>query len=246
MTAHLCQVFQVLPDRHGVLVTFRDGTWTPDTQQTFCRVLARRAHPKGGASTELPEVGELGMVMELDGGFHIWMGSLHYQAEGENQVEPELGARVDRDSAGLVRRSRANGDAEWSHPSGLRITVSEDGQALPDLQRPGSPKNSKAPALELEHPSGAKVTITKEGDLTILGPSGAKLAVSKDGALVMESCESIKFQGGAKKFAMEDLYTWAQTHTHTCTSPGSPSSAPITAPPASSVSPATFTGPAGA
>lgn len=244
MIGHLAQVYQVLPERHGVLIAFRDGAFTPDTERTFCRVLARRAHPKGGSSTELPEVGELGLVAELEGGFLVWVGGIHLLAEDENQIEPEEGARAHRDTAGIVRRSRPNGDAEWLHPSGLRFTVSEDAQALPALQRPGNPAQAPVPAVALNHPSGAKVMLSKDGDLTVTGPSGAVVSLTKDGAMSIHDCASVAFQGGAARFVMEAFVEWAKTHTHTGVMAGGASTgAPGAPPPAASLSPSTFKGP---
>lgn len=167
MIGHTAQVFEVIKERHGVLVVFRDGAYNANNERTFCRVLAKRAHPKYGSSSTLPEVGELGVVLELDGGFLIWIGSLHYQAD--NQVEPELGATVERSSSGLISRSRPNADAQWSHPSGLRVTVSEDGLELPELKSPGYARAAKVPAVVVAHPSGVTVTISKEGNVSLVG-----------------------------------------------------------------------------
>jgi hypothetical protein len=169
----LAIVRKVLPERHGVLVSFNSGvqsTYTGDDAGHFVRVLARRAHPNGGAEVCLPEVGELGFVIEMDDLHHIWMGSLHWQ--GDNQVDPTPMLEASRHTSGIQVQRRGNGDMQLDHPSGLRITLAGQSGALPSLERTGAPgwQPPKGPCvMEIEHPSGTTITVTEGGSVKVKG-----------------------------------------------------------------------------
>lgn len=236
-TLHQARVYETLPARHGVLVVFRDGSYTVDGEHTFVRVLVPRAHNHHGACISLPQPGENGIVAELDGGMMVWMGSFHIQ--DANQIDPDPGLAMVRTDAGTMRRERLNGDAEWLHPSGLRFTVSLDGKALPTPKRTGNglAKAADAPHVVLAHPSGGEIRI------------------APDGAMEIKGFKSIKILDGAKRFVMEPLKDWMQNtlkpwlenHTHPGVMSGSAStSKPASGPgdiPDDALSPTTLTGP---
>lgn len=247
MRAYLATVSRVLPDRHGVQVRFNDGVHAMDTgddRTFFVRVLARRAHPQGGAEIELPEVGETGLVIELPNLIQVWIGSIHWQ--DLNQVDPSPHLAMQRHESGVRRQVRANGDLQFDHPSGLRVTVASKPGALSDLQRKGQagpvPPKSDC-VVEIAHPAGLAATVDKDGALTLDFPAGGALAVDKDGKLTIQGFASVQLQDANARFCMEDLYTWVKGHVHTSAASGSPTSPPTTQPPASSLSPSTFQGP---
>jgi hypothetical protein len=230
MRAHLATVHQVLPDRHGVLVSFRDLSSTFDVgryEQGFVRVGVPRAHPTGGSSVRLPEVGELGVVLELDGGFLVWLCALHWQ--DHHQIDPDSDLEQDRHASGLLRRIRHNGDAEWLHPSGLRITVSRDGQALPPPKRKGEGfmPDATLPHLVMDHPKAGTLHFSSEGTVELKHPSGGQITISPEGDLSLKGFASTSFETAARRFVMQDLLDWLKNHTHTSGASGAPTSPPI-------------------
>jgi len=256
-TLQLAQVFKQLPAQGGVLVVFRDASHSVETPTTFCRVLSKRAHPVYGASQDLPEEGELGVVAELAGGFLVWIGGLPYQ--DANQVDPTVGLAMDIHTSGVIRRTMANGDFETTHPSGLRFTVSQDGEALPDplhSSKTNAP-SVEAPHVNLVHPAGGELHLDPDGNLTMQGfksftfnlPGGGQLAVDDDGNLVLDGLESVKFQTGSNRFVMDTILAWLSSHTHGNGNNGASTAKPNEASgltPAAMCSPAKFTGPQGA
>ncbi len=58
----------------GLQVRYRDGVESP--KGTPVRVLMARAHPAGGAASDFPQPGELGLVARVDEGISVWVGSL--------------------------------------------------------------------------------------------------------------------------------------------------------------------------
>ncbi len=224
---YIAEVVEVLPKQGGVRVRFRDLVRSGFAAEDFVRVLRPRMHTTGGASSWLPEKGELGAVGEVYGGHFLWMGSLPFL--DENQVDPTEGLAFLRHESGVVVQVRPTGEMELSHPSGMRLTIAKAAGALPALQATSSPKvgDTTPPVVELVHPSGAAVSIDADGNGKLHGFA------------------SLGFQDGTKRFCMEDLLTWIEGHVHTSASAGTPTSAPTTTPPASSLSPASFTGPTG-
>lgn len=170
MIAGFAVVTKVLPERYGVLVRFSGGMATydmGDENSMFVRVLTRRAHPAGGAVVDLPQVGELGLVVDLEDGHQIWMGSIHW--EDTNWVDPTINLLMERHTSGVVSQIRKNGDMQLSHPSGLRVTIAEAQGALPDLQREGDAAlPPKGPCVvEIEHPSGTTIQILEGGRVVV-------------------------------------------------------------------------------
>ena len=210
MHGHIAKVYKVLPSLHGVLVVFRDGAYNMEGSTTFARVLARRAHPVFGATTLLPEVGEQGLVVEIEGGMLIWVGSMHYQ-DG-NQIADTAGLDLDIHTSGVVRQTGANGDFEVLHPSGFRMTVSQDGYAMdaPDPTSSGPAAQAGPPAVVISHPSGWEFASDPDGNVSLAGvsslalslPNGSSLNVDSSGNLTMAGFASFAFTlpgGGALK-----------------------------------------------
>ena len=163
-------VTKQLPDRHGVLVRHPNGAATFDSGDdsgSFVRVLARRAHPSGGSEIDLPQEGELGVAMELDDGHLVWFGSIHWQ--DANQIDPTPNLSMDRHTSGVTVQKRQNGDTQFDHPSGLRITVAAQEGALPAPKRKGSGWTPpKGPCVvEIAHPSGTTISISEGGAVRI-------------------------------------------------------------------------------
>lgn len=233
-------VTEVMPAIPGLRVRFKDLAPSGFAQYDFVRILATRSSPTGGASGWLPEVDELGVVGELEGGYLVWLGSLPYL--DKNQVDPTPGLAFWKHQSGVVLQVRENGDTELSHPSGLKFTLSRDGAPLPALQA-----SSQPPAADAVAPV-----------LTIAFPSGAEVKVDADGNAVLHQFASMAFQDGTHRFSMDGLFDYVKntlaalfkTHTHTSAAAGSPTSAPIQtlADPVDSscLSPASFKGPQGA
>ena len=188
---HLARVYQVLPDQHGVLVVFRDGSFSVAGDTTFCRVLAKRAHPLNGSSVLLPEVGEQGIVAELDGGFMVWMGGIHYQTN--NQVDPDEGLDLDIHTSGVIRRTTAEGDVEFLHPSGLRVSVAQTLGGLPPPQFVGNanPPSAPIPYVEFDHPSGLNIQIAPDGSISMTMPSGSGIDFGSDGSISVSAAGDV-------------------------------------------------------
>jgi hypothetical protein len=233
-------VTEVMPAVPGVRVRFKDLAPSGFAQYDFARVLTPRMSSTGGAASWLPEVDELGVVGELEGGYLVWLGSLPFL--DKNQADPTPGLAFWKHQSGVVLQVRENGDTELSHPSGLRFTVSRDGDALPALQATSQPpaRDGVVPVLTISHPSGAEVK------------------VDADGNGVLHGFASLTIQDGTKRFSMEGLFdfvasfvTWAKTHTHSgVTGGGGTTGAPVGLPSDpvadSCLSPATLKGPQGA
>lgn len=247
MIGELAVVTKVLPERYGVLVRFSNGVQTYDNGENnslFVRVLCRRAHASGGAEVDLPQVGELGIVADLEDGHQVWLGSIHWQ--DTNWVDPTPDVKIDRHTSGVRTQIRRNGNMQLDHPSGLRITVAEEQGALSDLQRIGDAAIPPVGPcdMELEHPSGLDVHVDSDGALTMVFPSGGSISVDTDGKLEMKGFSQVNLQDANARFCMEDLYTWVKTHKHTGVQSGSSvTGAPQSAPPDSSLSPSTLKGP---
>jgi len=220
-TLNVAKVYKVLPAKHGVLVAFRDGSYSLDGNTTFVRVLAKRAHPVFGASVLLPEVGEQGIVAELDGGMLVWLGSLHYQ-DG-NQIDPTVGLELDIHTSGVVRQTGENGDFEVLHPSGFRMTVSQDGYAMsaPAKTSSGPTPLAAPPYAVLSHPAGGELSIDPDGNLALAGfaslalslPNSSSLNVDSSGNLSLAGFQSMTFTlagGGAVKVDSDGNLTFSE------------------------------------
>lgn len=245
------QVTEVLHERHGVMVAFRDGVYFPTGGQRFVRVLADRAHASGGASIRLPQVGELGLVVEVDESLSVWLGSLHWQDVNQVDGEPYLDAF--RHESGFRRHLHRNGDLQLDHPSGVSLRIVEkgkDGSGSPLDAPHGSSVPplavTPAPWVVLDHPTAGSFRMRPDGTLEVLHKAGGSMVVDPTGKLVVHGFASVTFQDGAKRFCMEALFDWIKTHTHGgVTAGGAATGAPSVAPPAASLSPTTFLGPNG-
>lgn len=242
----LATVAKVLPERHGVLVRFAGLSQTFDTGDEagpFVRVLARRAHPAGGAEVDLPQVGELGVVLSLDDGHQVWLGSLHWQ--DTNWIDPTSDLSMHRHTSGVTRQVRKNGDMQLDHPSGLRITIAEAQGALPALERKGEASQPPQGPVDVEiaHPAGWGAHVDPDGAMTMTFPAGGSISVDKDGNLAAHGFAKMLLQEANARFCMEDLLTWAKDHKHTAQGATAITTVPTTQPPASSLSPDTMKGP---
>jgi hypothetical protein len=219
----------VLPARGGVRVRFQDMVRSGFAPSDFVRVLQRQMSPLGAASLWLPCKGTTGVVGILDGGTYVWLGALPYL--NANQVDPSPDVLYVRHQSGTTVQVRQNGDMEVLHPSGTRLTMSQDGAALPALQNTSNPQtagNSSAPVVQLAHASGALLQIDAEGHG------------------VLQGFASLAFQGGSAQFCMDALVDWLNAHTHGNGNLGSPTTGPVVpAVKATVCSPTTFTGPVG-
>ena len=188
-------VIETLPAVHGVRVVFRDGSESYHSDQDpngFVRVLVPRAHGQWGASVNLPKVGEQGAVAEIEGGMLLWLGACHWQ--DVNQVDPDPGLEAHIHDSGIEEQIRKDGRWQWKHPSGLRFTVSEDGEALPELQSKGKVPRDPAPAVafQMEHPAFGSVTVSADGDVEMLVLDGTRIAYSQtDSELVADVAGSV-------------------------------------------------------
>ncbi len=244
-------VIDVLPAQHGVLVAFRDGVYFPQGGPRFVRVLASRAHASGGAAIRLPQVGELGLVVEVDENLSVWLGSIHWQ--DANQVDGERYLDSFQHESGVRRHIHRNGDVQLEHPSGVCLRIVEaggDGSGGPLPAPHGSTQNQEvvtpAPWVVLDHPKAGSMRLHPDGTWEVAHPSGGGIAIDPSGNLVLHGFASQTFQDGQKRFCMEDFFTWAQTHTHTgVATGGGTTGAPAVAPPAAGLSPSSFLGPHG-
>ncbi len=244
-------VIEVVPSQHGVLVAFRDSAYFPVGGPRFVRVLATRAHASGGAAIRLPQVGELGLVVEVDETLTVWLGSIHWQ--DSNQVDAERYLDSFQHESGVRRHIHRNGDTQLEHPSGVCLRIVEaggDGVGGPLPPPHGSTETQEvvtaAPWVILDHPKAGSMRMHPDGTLEVAHPSGGGISIDPSGHLVLHGFASQTFQDGQKRFCMEDLFTWAQTHTHSGVTTGSgQTGGPVSAPPSSGLSPTTFLGPHG-
>lgn len=213
-------VTELLPEVAGVRVRFEDLVLSGFAENDYVRVLQPRMSPSGGAAIWLPEVGELGIVALLDGGAYVWMGSLPFQ--DANQAPATPGILYVRHQSGASIQVLSNGDLQVRHPSGARVTIAQEAGEIPEPNVSGQPVIggvTSAPVMQVSHPSGAMVEVDAGGNGKIHGFA------------------SLVFQDGEGRFAMDslvtgwltDLTTWAKAHTHTSSSPGYPTSAPVQA-----------------
>jgi len=230
----MAEVVEVLKDWPGLRVRFRDLVPSGDAAQSFVRVLCPRMSEKGGAAAWMPEVGEMGLVTEIFGGYFVWLGSMAML--DKNQFDLTAGLAFLRHQSGLTIQIREKGDFEILHPSGFRITIGKEAGALPALEKTSTPTtgDTTAPVLEVIH------------------PSGATFSVDGDGNGVVKGFASLVFQEGSKRFAMEGLFdyvksmaTWIRAHTHISSGAGVPNSPPSDPVLADTCSPDTFLGPQG-
>jgi len=186
---NLAVVSQVLPERHGVLVAYRNGVEHhanvgSDDALSFVRVLERRAHGYGGATISLPEVGELGLVLDVDPGTSIWIGSLPW--EKANQMDPRPGLAGWRHASGVQVIVLEDGSTQFWHPSGVGLTVSGDGVPVDEIagtipmDQLKSADATFAAHVLLSHPSGFSLHIDPAGALEIDSPDAVTVLVGTD------------------------------------------------------------------
>lgn len=261
------RVIQVLPDLHGVMVAFRDGVYFPENGDRFVRVLAARGHASGGASIQLPQVGELGLVAEVDEILSVWLGSIHWQDANQVDGEPYLDSF--RHESGVHRHLHRNGDLQLDHPSGVCLRIVEDGKdgsgspldaphgsnvppltvtpapwVILDHPTAGSFRMHPDGTLEVQHASGT-FSLDPGGSISLVHKAGGSFHVDPGGNLSLHGFASQTFQDGSKRFCMEDLWTWAKDHQHTANGATAITSKPNTLPPSTGLSPSTFLGPNG-
>jgi len=277
MGLNLAIVHAQVPALHGVQVIWRNltaqGHPTPaDDKVGFVRVGSRRAHPTLGSETDLPAVGEMGLVATVDEEVHVWVCSVPYQ--DDNAIIP--GMTMAKHDSGVTRRINSSGECQIDLPGGVRLrsTIADIPMAAPSGQPNIRDLGANVPTyLALEHPSGLSLKISPTGDLTITGA----------GAIVLDACQPIaitaygsfnlsttatnpnaetdwapgfvpnvdiniaaggtlNLQGGGSRFCMKPVWDWLKTHTHSSSGSGVPNSLPTDA---SVLSPATLAGPHG-
>jgi hypothetical protein len=183
MSYNVAVVTEVLPARHGVLVAYKNGNEHfagNNAGDSFVRVLEARAHHSGGATCWLPEVGEVGLVVDVYPGFSVWIGSLPMEGDDNHQMDPRPGLAGWRHQSGVQVVVTDDGDFQVSHPSGLAFTVSTDGTPLPEFKgatptgsRSGKPDGATegyGPCINLWHPSGFTAALDAYGNLAVDGP----------------------------------------------------------------------------
>ena len=187
-------VIKVLPKVGGVRVRFRDLVPSGVGVNDFVRVLQRRMSKGGGATLDLPEEGEHGIVGMMAGGTYVWLGSTPL-LDG-NQVDPTPGLAFYRHRSGLTVQARDNGDFELLHPSGCRLTLGVSAGPLPALQKTSRtyPTGGETPILEIAHPSGTTLTIDASGKVKVTGISDLELDAA---GTLSETAANIVLTGNA-------------------------------------------------
>jgi len=195
-------VTEVLPKVAGIRVRFRDLVPSGFGANDYVRVLCRRMSPQGGADLELPEVGEHGVVGQMNGGTCVWLGASPFL--NKNQVDPTPGISYHRHRSGVVSQVRDTGEFEIAHPSGLRITASIGGGPLPALQATSAPMNTvgQVPTLNISSPAGASVSIDPAGNVVVttggtLTINGGTIALDAATLLSLLSAAGITITGAA-------------------------------------------------
>ena len=182
-------VTKVLPERHGVLVSFRNGVEFHenvgnDSDLRFVRVLERRAHNFGGATVCLPQVGELGLVLDVDPSLAVWIGSIPW--EKANQMDPRPGIEAWRHASGVQLLVLDNGDTQFWHPTGVGFTVSRSGETIPEMAGSMPPERlqyadaDQSPHVFMQHPSGFSLRVNPAGALTVSAPESVSIQSDKD------------------------------------------------------------------
>jgi len=90
------------------------------------RILHSRANPLYGVAGNLPDIGELGIVLRLPAysGDFFWIGSFHDPVE--NICTPEVGKILFHHESDVWYRLGEDGTVEISHPSGTYLKIGTD------------------------------------------------------------------------------------------------------------------------
>lgn len=240
--AHIAVVTEVIKGdgRQGVLVAYRDGSHLPGKDGVYVRVGSRRAHAQGGSDSELPQPGEMGVVLEIDESNFIWICSLH--PDKLNQAPLDKNLRFSRHESGVREWTTREGDMGFSHPSGLKAWITR--AAGPPVVPHGTatPTEVVTDPVEfvVDHPKAGRITLGIDGLLEVEHKSGGTITISPSGDLTFHGFG----EAALGKFIMEPLFAWVTNHTHIgVQAGGGVSGIPQTPPPNSSLSPSKFQGP---
>lgn len=171
MGLNLATVYEQVPAQHGVRVVWRNlqfqGSADKGSQgeSNFVRVGASRAHPTDGSVTNLPSIGELGLVATIDEEVSVWICSLHWQ--DNNSIVP--GQTFWRHDSGMTIQANEGGESQIDFPGGvcLRSTILDAPLVVPTGPNVKDPGAGATTYLALEHPSGLTININPNGDIAI-------------------------------------------------------------------------------
>jgi len=179
MGANLAVVHAQVPERNGVQVTWRNlqfqGAPNPsDEGYGFVRVGSQRAHPALGMETDLPAVGELGLVLTLDEEVSIWVCSVPWQ--DNNAISP--GLTLKRHDSGVISQINASGECQLDFPGGIciRTTIADEPLIIPTGSNIKDLGASTTNWMAIDHPSGLSLKISPLGDVDITGANGISMS----------------------------------------------------------------------
>ena len=196
---NLAVVHQQLPEKNGVLVAWRDGTSQVDsgTGYGFCRVGSSRAHPTLGSASDLPAVGELGLVATVDSEVNVWVCSLHWlDVNALDAVDPSVPRRSFwHHDSGACLQVDADGQFQVDLPFGLQIRANgtDTPWPFPGGSSSATPGGTDILPLTISHPSGLSIKVSPFGDIvidnanSISASSGGAVAVTAYGAVSIET-----------------------------------------------------------
>lgn len=193
LSMNLAVVHQQMPAEHGVMVAWRDNTATVKNNNGwgFVRVGASRAHPTLGSVSDLPAIGELGLVATIDDEVSIWVCSVHWQ--GKNPLVP--GTSFWHTDAGACLQTNQDGEMQLDLPSGIQIrnTANDTPWPLPAGSSNASVGMADCFPLTIAHPSGLSIQISPAGDVvisdaaTISASSAGTVGVTAYGAVTIQT-----------------------------------------------------------
>lgn len=197
--AHIAVVTEVIKGdgRQGVLVAYRDGSHLPGKDGVYVRVGSRRAHEQGGADSELPQPGEMGVVLEVDESNFVWLCSLH--PDKLNQAPLDKNLRYSRHESGLRKWINRAGDIGFTHPSGLKMWINHKAGAPAVPRGTSTPTEIATDVVEcvVDHPTVGQLRLGIDGTFEIKHKSGTAFTIHP-GGLVIVDAPLVKFTGSVK------------------------------------------------
>ena len=120
--AYIAKIAESLDSEDCVKVIFLGGS----PLEHKVRVLHNRANPLYGVSGNLPDIGEIGIVLKIPayGEEYFWLGSYHSLVE--NICTTETGKTIEHHDSGVWKKIDKDGNIELSHPSGSYLKMGDN------------------------------------------------------------------------------------------------------------------------
>lgn len=175
----LAIVHKQIPERHGVQVIWRnlDHQAAPNAGKDgygFARCGVSRAHPTLASVTDLPAVGEMGLVATIDDEVCIWLCSIHMQDDNAIAYTTDEDGftktmKLNRHDSGITTQENEDGEWQASFPGGtvVRSTIDDVPMVVPAGPRLKNLGAGIINWMAIDHPSGLTIKISPAGDVLI-------------------------------------------------------------------------------